>query len=556
MSIRAVALLVASVACSAEALAQDLAWLHTPPVDIYRVDSGLTARIGDTNGDGYVDVIWQGTARIIGGKPLTTILVTSSGKDGRILRYSVVPDFYSVWALAGLGDINGDGNEDYGVTFRVGNTGNDRVQARSGIDGQLIWSVDRSTSISFGASIAGRLDVDGDGRLDVVVTAPRLGPYGAVVVIDHSGRVKRQIGGTLSLLIGERSGHSIGVVGDVNGDGGDDFVVCGYDRTGTYGRGCGVVISGKTGQILTIGYDERPGDLIGDAVAGIGDIDGDGVPDFAAGGWTRSSTRPAAIRAFSGRDGTPLFSWRGDQFAGPFSGDDLVGGHDIDRDGIPDIVQSNYGALRAFSGRDGKLLISVQHRGGIGRTTTVIPSTPSSPFPLLVSGEPEYGYSRYLQYIGRVHAYRAVPPTTRLIGRPCAVRPTSGPGMPKIGCRNLYNRDHSRVVGTRITMFDAEPALPAVLILGQSDRHHLGRLLPWSLGDLGLPRCALHISSEIALPVTTGNTGIDIGYAAIDLPSPASTNGTLGLFAQWLVLDRRAPRLQAVSDALSLRISP
>jgi len=69
-------------------------------------------------------------------------------------------------ALAGLGDVDGDGYGDFGVSAPLARPVS-YVEARSGRSGRLIWSVaDRRQGIGWTLSSAG--DVDGDGAGDLV----------------------------------------------------------------------------------------------------------------------------------------------------------------------------------------------------------------------------------------------------------------------------------------------------------------------------------------------------------------------------------------------------
>jgi hypothetical protein len=121
--------------------------------------------------------------------------------------------------------------------------------------------------------------------------------------------------------------------------------------------GAAIIVSGRTGRVLQIGYGEVIGDFVGRAVAGCGDVDGDGVPDFAGG--TSSCDVcgvRGVIRMFSGRTGQPLFTWSAPP---PL---DLAGGRlssrglDFDRDGIPDLAVGVPQAAALLSGRDGAVL--------------------------------------------------------------------------------------------------------------------------------------------------------------------------------------------------------
>ncbi len=160
-----------------------------------------------------------------------------------------------------------------------------------------------------GRSVAGAGDVNGDGIDDLLVSAWTTGlfaPPGSVYLIYGSAwspPSSLNLAAADVLLTGvqngSRTGSSLGAAGDVNGDGFDDFLIGadGYDVNGpnadsgrvylVYG-GAGLPASLSLGSLAlgagVVFEGATSGDLMGTSVAGVGDVNGDSVPDILIGG--------------------------------------------------------------------------------------------------------------------------------------------------------------------------------------------------------------------------------------------------------------------------------
>lgn len=165
-------------------------------------------------------------------------------------------------AVAGVGDINEDGVSDILVGARGENIGEvvgaGRAYIFSGKTGKVVHTLaSPNNGGEFGHSVAEVEDIDGDGVSDLLIGAPYENPGG----IDQAGRVYLYSGDTGELLKAftslqaEEQGHfgcSVAGVGDTNGDGAPDFLV-GAKGESPYGEdsaGQAYLLSGSTGDVI------------------------------------------------------------------------------------------------------------------------------------------------------------------------------------------------------------------------------------------------------------------------------------------------------------------
>ncbi len=265
------------------------------------------ASAGDVNGDGYDDLIT--------GAPLFD---NGHDNEGKVWVYhgsSVGVPFFPSWTaepdaearafgicVAAAGDVNGDGFGDVIVGSDPSVLNGDAIGrvdlyhgSPSGLGVSPAWSVaDDQPGSGFGAAVASAGDVNGDGYSDVIVGAPSHDQGQA-----DEGRAFLYLGGPAGLsteaawtVAGDqamaRLGSAVAGAGDVNGDGYSDVIVAAelYDG-GETDEGRAWIYAGSPAGLLTepiwMTESNQPHAGRHIAVATGGDVNADGYSDALVG---------------------------------------------------------------------------------------------------------------------------------------------------------------------------------------------------------------------------------------------------------------------------------
>ena len=351
---------------------------------------------GDVNGDGYSDVIagayyytngqtYEGGASVYHGSPTgigpSTVVPILGNSVGMNLGTSV----------ASAGDVNGDGYNDVIVGAQSFTNGQSSEGAfyiyhgtATGINSTPATVVESNQAVSYlGRSVSCAGDVNGDGYSDVVVGAFSYtngqSSEGAAFVYHGSAS---GISTTAAVMLesnqaSSKMGHTVASAGDVNGDGYSDVIVGAYNYTnGQTNEGAAYIHHGSASGISStptkIIESNIANTWLGYAVAGAGDINGDGYSDVILG-----ATYYANGQSFEGAFYVHHGSATGinsssaalveSNLASAQMGYYVAGAGDVNGDGFSDVL---VGVIRYSNGQTDEGAVYVYHGTGSGISTT------------------------------------------------------------------------------------------------------------------------------------------------------------------------------------------
>ncbi|MCI5044003.1 MAG: hypothetical protein MRY72_04840, partial [Aquisalinus sp.] len=313
-------------------------------IDFYDYSGLSVSSAGDVNGDGFDDIIigapyaasggqnFAGEAYVIFGNsqglPTTLNLSDLDGSNGFLLNgiTSGVSSLFG-YAVSSAGDINGDGISDlivgaqgYGSTGAYVVFGDDNGFASSinvnNLDGTDGFKVNGVSGNAFtGRSVSGAGDINGDGIDDLIIGADYAS--GNLEIGDSEGEAYIIFGKNTSFsetfeltaldgsngfkMHGEKArdrlGYSVSDVGDMNGDGIDDFAISAFRADPDFKPEAGktyVVFGNETGFDALLSLSTLDGtngfvfngevrEEAGRSISSAGDFNGDGISDLIIG---------------------------------------------------------------------------------------------------------------------------------------------------------------------------------------------------------------------------------------------------------------------------------
>ena len=342
------------------------------------------SRAGDVNADGYADVVvgatgagtygyayvYLGSATGLSATPAASLTATGSRFSGSDFGF----------AVAGGGDLNGDGYDDVVVDERAyasspTQTSLGRIHAFHGNAGgisatatTIIVGTSRDDTLGYGLAVVG--DTDGDGYDDVLASAPgyNSGVGRAYIFRGTSAGMASAASTTFTgTTAGALYGRALTGAGDLNADGYDDVAISAYYANSYVGATyvyMGSIAGISSTAALTLA-GEAPG-YFGYALAGGGDCDGDGYPEILVGAPSLGDWSAGAAYAYegsaSGLSSTAVQSWYGHSNDG--LGRAVAPAGDIDADGFDDVLV----AAPGYTGDRGAVFVYYGQVGGLSTT--------------------------------------------------------------------------------------------------------------------------------------------------------------------------------------------
>ncbi len=334
-------------------------------------------------------------------------------------------------SVAAVGDVNGDGKGDFVVGAPMIGSGkvylilgksswSNEPASLAGADASFVGEMDPTGMSRAGFSVAGVPDLNGDGRDEILIGAPKYSSANgffcgkAYLILGrasgwtHNESLANADYSIVGQTDGAEVGHCVAGVGDVDDDGKGDFVLASRLGEGHLFLLLGGSLSFPASNVPVSNANTT---IVcahlstGDAMAPLGDVNNDGFDDFAVGAPVFDAGAGKAYAVF-GRGSWPSTldiedsegQWRG--LDGKFWAGCSVAGGDLNGDGRADILIG--AAADPFGGYDAGSVFAVPSNYGgdvvpPARTTDLsatynlagIATLSWSPVTLDANGQPE-----------------------------------------------------------------------------------------------------------------------------------------------------------------------
>ncbi|HLX84725.1 MAG TPA: FG-GAP-like repeat-containing protein [Terriglobales bacterium] len=239
-------------------------------------NSVTAAATGDFNGDGKLDVL------TLDGSNLNVILGKGDGTFQAPISLNVsATDIF--WEAIATGDFTSSHLLDVAVWAVNANTGNSELHIFLGngagsLTYNATYSAPNSGNTNPGPNNLVAMDVNGDGKIDIVAMTPYNGVF--VFLGNGDGTFQAPIANTTVCTNAIGNCESM-AVGDLNGDGKPDLA---FDSNDTTGGGISILLNTGSGTFGSAAYYPVAisGVFAGAGIA-IGDVNGDKKPDVVVG---------------------------------------------------------------------------------------------------------------------------------------------------------------------------------------------------------------------------------------------------------------------------------
>ncbi len=269
------------------------------------------AGVGDFNGDGVEDYVVGQFGNDAGGivGSGSAVIVNGNNTSQFIGFTSGISVSAQIgYSVAGAGDFNNDGYAD----VLIGSPGQSTVYFMRGLSTSWTGNISSQATLltgdtGFGTSVAGIGDYNGDGYSDFVVGAPGAGgaTNGSVRMFFGNGAGTFTASDTITGLAGQGLGEDVFGIGDINGDGRSDMIVGGNDNSGKIFFGTHGSSIGTAAVELDIPAG-GPNNYVVTGGGGVGDFNGDGYSDFVIAIGDNTSTKAYVVYGKQDWSGTPV----------------------------------------------------------------------------------------------------------------------------------------------------------------------------------------------------------------------------------------------------------
>jgi hypothetical protein len=338
----------------------------------------VIAGAGDVDHDGYDDVmIWAGDTA----NHPSRVYLYRGGKAGLVTANPAVliapAGARFGESMSGAGDVNGDGFADVIIGAESARRAFLYLGSSTGLmtSSPIILTTPYSSgSDSFGHSVGGAGDVNGDGYDDIIVGAYNSSDFNGQVYLYYGSSAGLNLAPTMLInsKLPSRSwfGYHVAGAGDVNNDGYADIVVGAHASNNTEGRA--YLYYGSSAGVLTDTFTTliEPGAAqlrqFGVSVDGAGDVNGDGYDDVIIGILAGQGGTLNKVYLYHGSNAglntTPMSFADPTLRSGTSFGQNLARAGDVDGDGYADVIIGAYGT-----------------QGNKGLTCTTVPARVSKP---------------------------------------------------------------------------------------------------------------------------------------------------------------------------------